>query len=68
MNLTGATALVTGGSSGIGFAIAKALTEAGAKVAITGRDEKRLTAAAKDGKMLKAAANPRHMQGYAIGR
>src|SRR4029079_17686049 len=47
MNLKGATALVTGGSNGIGLAIAKTLTEAGAKVAITGRDEKRLTSAAK---------------------
>ena len=28
----------------------------------------RFTAAAKDGRMLKAAANPRGMQGYAIGR
>ena len=45
MNLTGATALVSGGSSGIGLAIARALTSAGAKVAITGRNEKRLTAA-----------------------
>jgi len=45
MNLRGATALVTGGSSGIGFAIAKTLTQAGAKVAITGRDQKRLVAA-----------------------
>ena len=47
MNLNGATALVTGGSSGIGLAIARALTGAGAKVAITGRDEKRLAAAAR---------------------
>jgi 3-oxoacyl-[acyl-carrier protein] reductase len=47
MNLKGATALVTGGSNGIGLAIAKALAEAGAKVAITGRDEKRLAAAGK---------------------
>ena len=47
MNLKGATALVTGGSSGIGLAIAKTLTEAGSKVAITGRDEKRLSAAGK---------------------
>jgi 3-oxoacyl-[acyl-carrier protein] reductase len=47
MNLKGATAMVTGGSNGIGLAIAKTLTEAGAKVAITGRDEKRLTSAAK---------------------
>jgi gamma-glutamyltranspeptidase/glutathione hydrolase len=30
--------------------------------------EGRLTAAAKDGDMLKAAANPRGMQGYAVGR
>ena len=47
MNLNGATAIVTGGSSGIGLAIAKTLTEAGAKVAITGRDEKRLAAASR---------------------
>ena len=47
MNLKDATALVTGGSSGIGFAIAKTLTEAGAKVAITDRDKQRLTATAK---------------------
>jgi len=47
MNLSGTTAIVTGGSSGIGLAIAKSLTEAGAKVAITGRDEKRLAAAGK---------------------
>jgi len=47
MNLKGATALVTGGSSGIGLAIARKLTEAGARVAITGRDEKRLAAASR---------------------
>ena len=47
MNLMGATALVTGGSNGIGFAIAKTLTEAGAQVAITGRDEQRLAEASK---------------------
>ncbi|MEP7117640.1 MAG: SDR family oxidoreductase [Acidobacteriota bacterium] len=46
MNLTNATALVTGGSSGIGFAIAKALTESGARVAITGRDQDKLARAA----------------------
>jgi len=48
MNLEGATALVTGGSNGIGLAIAKTLIKAGAKVAITGRDEKRLAAAANE--------------------
>lgn len=47
MKLQGATALVTGGSSGIGFSIAKTLVEAGTRVAITGRDEKRLYKAAE---------------------
>jgi 3-oxoacyl-[acyl-carrier protein] reductase len=47
MNLQNSTALVTGGSSGIGFSIAKMLIDAGAKVAITGRDEKRLYKAAE---------------------
>jgi uncharacterized oxidoreductase len=37
MKLDGKRALVTGGSSGIGFAIAKALLAKGARVAITGR-------------------------------
>jgi 3-oxoacyl-[acyl-carrier protein] reductase len=47
MDLSNKTALVTGGSSGIGRAIAKALIDAGARVAITGRDEKKLADAAK---------------------
>jgi 3-oxoacyl-[acyl-carrier protein] reductase len=46
MNLHNATALVTGGSAGIGYSIAKVLIAAGAKVAITGRDGKRLSKAA----------------------
>jgi 3-oxoacyl-[acyl-carrier protein] reductase len=47
MNLKGATALVTGGSNGIGLAIAKTLIDGGCKVAVTGRDEKRLLTAAR---------------------
>jgi len=47
MNLQNATALVTGGSSGIGYSIAKTLIDAGARVAITGRDEKKLYKAAE---------------------
>ena len=46
MNLKGATVLVTGGSSGIGRAIAKTLSDSGARIAITGRDERRLAEAA----------------------
>jgi 3-oxoacyl-[acyl-carrier protein] reductase len=46
MNLRNAVALITGGSSGIGRAIAETLAASGARVAITGRDERRLAATA----------------------
>jgi 3-oxoacyl-[acyl-carrier protein] reductase len=47
MKLQNATALVTGGSSGIGFAIAQVLIQAGTRVAVTGRDEGKLRQAAE---------------------
>ncbi len=44
--LEGKTALVTGGTSGIGYATARAFTDAGAKVFITGRTRQRVEDAA----------------------
>ncbi|MGW1013555.1 SDR family NAD(P)-dependent oxidoreductase [Streptomyces termitum] len=41
MDLTGTTALVTGGTRGIGLAIADTLHRHGARIVVTGRDEER---------------------------
>jgi gluconate 5-dehydrogenase len=46
-DLNGRTALVTGSSQGLGFAIARGLAQAGAAVVLNGRDEKKLEAAAE---------------------
>lgn len=47
MDLKNARVIITGGSSGIGFATAKKLTEKGAKVLITGRNAEKLKKAAE---------------------
>jgi len=47
MNLSGKTAVVTGGATGIGWAIAKAFHDAGAKVGIAGRRMEKLIEAAQ---------------------
>ena len=54
VSLKGQTAIVTGGSRGIGLAIARALVEEGVNVAITGRDEKALS----DARVSLEAAGP----------
>jgi gluconate 5-dehydrogenase len=46
-DLTGKRALITGSSQGIGHALAKGLTAAGVDVVLNGRDEAKLTAAAR---------------------
>lgn len=48
MNLSGKVAVVTGGSRGIGFAIAQALLQDGAAVVITGTKQEALDAAVKE--------------------
>jgi len=50
-------AVITGGNSGIGLATAKLLRSEGARVAITGRDEKTLRAAAADLDVLAIVAD-----------
>jgi gluconate 5-dehydrogenase len=57
-DLTGRTALVTGGSRGLGLQMAEALGEMGAKVAITARKAQELEAAAKHLQALGIEARP----------
>lgn len=57
MNISDIKAIVTGGSSGIGFEIAKQLKMQGAKVLITGRDENKLKKAASAIDVLYAVAD-----------
>ena len=46
-DLTGKRALITGSSQGIGLALAHGLVKAGAEVVLNGRDEQKLTSAAR---------------------
>src|SRR4051812_36846886 len=47
-SLHGETALITGGGTGIGLAMARAMSAAGAKLVLAGRREAELAAAAKE--------------------
>ncbi len=47
-NLTGKTAVITGGNSGIGYATARKFRDKGANVIITGRSPERVQAAADE--------------------
>ena len=57
MKIEGHKVLVTGGSGGIGLAIARAFRQAGCEVAICGRDEKKLDAAAVEADVMPIRAD-----------
>ena len=54
-DLAGQTALITGSSQGIGFALARGLAGAGARIILNGRDRDKLAAAAAE--LTEAGAN-----------
>lgn len=61
--LDGRLALVTGSSAGIGFALARALAEAGASVVLNGRDVEKLEQA---GKVLRAEGLSVHTRSFDV--
>ena len=71
LQLRGKRALVSGGSRGIGLAVARALLDEGAEVAIAARDKTRLSSAARElagsntGKVVTASFDVRDEQSVA---
>jgi len=55
MNVAGKRVLITSGSSGIGFALARAFLAKGARIVITGRRPEALAAAVQELRQFAAA-------------
>ena len=67
LDLTGRTALITGGSAGIGGSLARLLALAGARVMMVARRESELQASIRE-LVRGAALHPRPVGCYACGR
>jgi 3-oxoacyl-[acyl-carrier protein] reductase len=65
LGLHGARALVTGGSAGMGAAVARALADEGARVAVAARASERLSATARELGALEVAADLASVDGPA---
>lgn len=63
IDLSGKTAIITGSTGGIGFAIAKGLAEAGATVVICGREQERVDATLAQLRTTRAGARARGVVG-----
>ena len=63
LGLEGRRGLVTGGSKGLGEAIARELVSEGARVAICSRNEQEVTATAEDGRRRVRAGGRRDRSG-----
>ena len=67
-DLSGRTALVTGSTRGLGLALAQALADAGARVAINGRTARGVRGAARRDRRRGRGAVRRHRRGRGRGR
>ncbi len=66
-DLSGKVAIVTGGNGGIGLGMARGLAEAGADIAVVGRNEAKSEAAAAGAQGLRRQGDRRHRRRHRQG-